>query len=195
MIGEEEEHGAILIGTIFAELIVEMAADTIVAALIHVDIVEAGETESGVEWIGGGTGVFLLDGVTAAEDGDEGCRIDGGVVNGGDKFLQAWIYGRRGRKLGEGVEVEDGSADEVETGQVGILRGEEEVLRVGDGGDEFAGGRKFRFGEIGDELKLEGGWWSAVLRGSGLDVEGNFIESVAGLDGEEVMGIVGVLGG
>jgi len=66
LIGEEEEHGAILIGTIFAELIVEMAADTIVAALIHVDIVEAGETESGVEWIGGGTGVFLLDGVTAA---------------------------------------------------------------------------------------------------------------------------------
>jgi len=75
------------------------------------------------------------------------------------------------------------------------LRGEKEILRVGDGGGEFAGGGKFRFCEIGDELKLESGWWSAVLRGSGLDVEGDFVESVAGLDGEQVVGIVGVLGG
>ena len=116
MIGEEKEHGAILIGTVFAELIVEMAADAIVAALIHVDIVEAGETEGGVERIGSGTCVFLLHGVTAAEDGDEGCGIGRGIVDGSDEFLQVRIYGWRGWKRGEGVEIEDGAADEVEKG-------------------------------------------------------------------------------
>ena len=116
MIGKEKEHSAILIGTIFAELIVEMAADAIVAALIHVDIVEAGETEGGVERIGGGTCVFLLHGVTAAEDGDEGCGIGGGIVDGRDEFLQVRIYGGCERKWGEGVEIEDRAPDEVETG-------------------------------------------------------------------------------
>ena len=34
-----------------------------------------------------------------------------------------------------------------------------------------------------------------MLSGSGLDVEGDFVESVAGLDGEKVVGIVSVLRG
>ena len=71
---------------------------------------------------------------------------------------------------------------------------ENEALGVGDGCDKFAGRRKFGSTEIVDELELQGGWRSTVLRGSRSDVERDGVEDGAGFDGQQVVRILGVLG-